>query len=655
MVKGVKAYYIKDQERLGKWHSGVRDLMMNILVLVVLSSMLSVVSGDSSLNNFILDIVSTFTLTSPTIVFNEKVPEICMTQQWVLCVSNTHQSEQDELADHIVILSLNRKQDGIIFVGGEGTHEKLLEHLLIVDHIQYISMFTSNCPVFMPIEHKNLMKLRLDSNIIFYEEGASKYNLVDIFAVNGGPPIVLEFGTWDHSNGMLLKQRINRWERRTDLMGAEFINTLWDNSNWADFIYDDNKTLIGSSGTFQEMLFYMTDRLNLTMVTLDAYKVEINGTRPPRPCPLMLDLHLTDVCSGGVPIKWAQDDVDDLTIPIDRQPQTLIAGVPKGTAPDAWVYLEVFELPQWILFFSFLLLISTALPIALRITREIIQDSTKGDSALDALGMVYLFTIQQGSHTERKNLSIRIMSMTTAMATLLMFIYYGNDITAKMTAGAPPHPVRTFDDVIALDYKVIVVGFYHLNLLKNSPLGSGKRLVYEKYFKENDPWDGKENELFRPWSGPNLDWAKDVIKEDLKILFYCADSCVDLDTTPDDRILSLKMHDTFHTLGGYALQNNSEYIDIYNHYLLKELEHGIVDKSFKFSLPSVKVGLSEPEPLAIRNVMFPFSCLGFCMIASVVMGAIEFLVAKIKRQQEGKAMEFIRTGAGNEQWDTPLH
>ena len=618
-----------------------------ILVLVFLSSMLSDVSGDGNLNNFIEDTVSTFALTSPTIVFNENIPKICMTQHWVLCVSDTHQSEQDELADHIAMLYFHRKQDSIIFVGVKGTHKKFIEQLLIVDHIQNVSMFTSNNPVFMPIEYKNLMKLRLNSHIIFYEERDSKYDLVDIFAVNGGPPIVLELGTWNRNNGMYLKKRINRWERRTDLMGAKFVNSLWLNELWAEFIYDGNGTIIGSSGTFQEMLFYMTDRLNLTMKTLDAYKVEFNGTRVSRPCPLMLELHLTEVCSGGVPIKGG--DKDDQTIAVDRQPQTLIAGVPKGTAPDAWVYLEVFELPIWIVFFTFMFLISTAFPIALQITRETMQDLPRDGSTFDALGMVYLFTIQQGSHTERKNLSIRIMTMTMAMVTLLMFIYYGNDITAKMTAGAPPHPVKTYDDVIAYDYKVIIVGFYHLSLLRDSPTGSGKRLVYEKYFEENDPQDGKENALFRPWTGPNLNWAKDVIKTDLKTLFYCADSCVELDITPNDRMVALQMHDTFHTLGGFALQKNSEYLDIFNHYLLKQLEHGIVKRLFQLSLPQVTIGLSEPEPLAIRNVMFPFSCLGFCMIASVVMGTIEFLLAKIKMRQAIKAMEFIKTGAFNDQ------
>ena len=102
--------------------------------------------------------------------------------------------------------------------------------------------------------------------------------------------------------------------------------------------------IVGSSGYFQEMLFYMTDQLNLTMVTKDVNKEEINGTSILKfqeteklmPCEIMLKLHLADVCSGGVPIKgpWiGVNDTQDLTIAIQRQPNTLIAGLPKGNAP----------------------------------------------------------------------------------------------------------------------------------------------------------------------------------------------------------------------------------------------------------------------------------------------------------------------------------
>ena len=91
----------------------------------------------------------------------------------------------------------------------------------------------------MPKEYVEMIKLRLDSNVIFYEkEAMKKFSLFDIFAVKGGPLITLDIGDWDTENGTRLKENIVRWERRTDLKGAEFINALAFNGAAAQFIYD---------------------------------------------------------------------------------------------------------------------------------------------------------------------------------------------------------------------------------------------------------------------------------------------------------------------------------------------------------------------------------------------------------------------------------
>ena len=42
---------------------------------------------------FIKDLVATFQFTSPTILYDEEVPEICYTSQWLLCLS-TNQVNQ---------------------------------------------------------------------------------------------------------------------------------------------------------------------------------------------------------------------------------------------------------------------------------------------------------------------------------------------------------------------------------------------------------------------------------------------------------------------------------------------------------------------------------------------------------------------------------
>ena len=81
-------------------------------------------------------------------------------------------------------------------------------------------VFTSETPVFMPIEYVDIPPMRLDSNVVYFEEsammgmgmaeaeaeadpeaeamgsGSVNYGLklIDIFAVKGGPRI--RFGLW---------------------------------------------------------------------------------------------------------------------------------------------------------------------------------------------------------------------------------------------------------------------------------------------------------------------------------------------------------------------------------------------------------------------------------------------------------------------------
>ena len=581
------------------------------LAFSFLLGFLSNVHGDEE-NSFITDIISSLRLISPTILYHGRLPEICMTGQWVLCLDQ--KNDPNELVEHIAMLYKQRKQDGVLFVGTE-TDQGLLENLAVNEPL----MFRSRCPILMHFKLSSMIDLKLDSNILFYERRDAKYNLVDTFSVKGGPPIVLQLGTWDVTRGLELRKTMNRWERRTDLMGAVFINSLWatmddgSDDGWANFNYDDNGTIIGSRGIFQEMLFYMTDRVNVTIITKDANKLAGR-------CPAMLEFNLTDVCSGGVPITGQPGE----SIPVHRQAQTLLAGVPKGSPPDAWVYLEVFGLPQWVGFFSLLLITSLAMKLTIAFSKDTIDNG-----AIVGLPTIYQYTIQGGSHPVSKQLAPRMISFTTGVVTLLMFIYYGNEITSKMTAGSPRHPVRTFDDVLAHGYRVIIAGGFNLKLLKNSPIASSKHMVYKLYFENDDPLEGKENDNWRAWYENGIDWAKNEIRKDPKTLFYCADSCVKY---KNDTIVALKMHDSTYTMGGFGMQNNSEYLDMFNYYLLKEIEHGIVNRLWRPD-PIAKIGINEPQPLGFKNVMFPFLFLGTSIVISVTIVAIEMVKADISEKK----------------------
>ena len=185
-------------------------------------------------NVFLKDIISTFKLLSPTIIYEEVAPDVCMTENWVLCLPNFQRGSIDGLANHLITVHNISKHDGVIFLQNE-LNQELLE--LLTSLAPFI--LNTNVPAFMPKEYVEMIKLRLDSNVIFYEkEAMNKFSLFDIFAVKGGPLITLDIGDWDTENGTRLKENIVRWERRTDLKGAEFINALAFNGAAARFTYD---------------------------------------------------------------------------------------------------------------------------------------------------------------------------------------------------------------------------------------------------------------------------------------------------------------------------------------------------------------------------------------------------------------------------------
>ena len=172
---------------------------------------------------FLQDLMTNFHLTEPTLIIGgEWLPELCFTNQHILCLQSVFQEEDlISLAQHMELLQQRRYQDAVIFIGG-------VEISRVVEMLagSIPSLFRSPCPVFMSIEHEIAIRLRLDSNIIFFEGNESLYTLTDRYAVKGGNKISQKLGSWSEHSGMRLLESIHRWKRRRDLQGAAVINTL---------------------------------------------------------------------------------------------------------------------------------------------------------------------------------------------------------------------------------------------------------------------------------------------------------------------------------------------------------------------------------------------------------------------------------------------
>ena len=71
------------------------------LPLLLLLGMGFSVNGGETISSFIKDVIATFRLASPTIVYDrEEAPEICYEFHWVLCLPLQYQeTESEELAN----------------------------------------------------------------------------------------------------------------------------------------------------------------------------------------------------------------------------------------------------------------------------------------------------------------------------------------------------------------------------------------------------------------------------------------------------------------------------------------------------------------------------------------------------------------------------
>ena len=612
--------------------SHLGSTLVILLRLCILFRAFAISHGSESeeIDAFIEDIIETWQLWSPTILVKDDLPKMCMNHQWLLCLSNDQYQDQvtNELENHLASIHLHRKQDGLILVGHQG-HDELLNYLLENEP----SVLTSSYPVFMSISYKKDIPLRLDSNVFFYEENYDgNYELYDVFSVRGEPSFKLEVGNWNLDNGMTLKSRLNRWDRRTNLQGTKIVNCLRHNPPWAQFTKDKNGKIISSKGYYQDLLFYITEKLNLTIETVETSgRIELleNGSWTGEIG--FLQRKEADVVSRGLGINLQRIDFIDFPILTFWQPITLIAAKQTDVSPDMWVYIEVFGFHQWMIFISLLALMMIGLSVIIAVSEDqsgkefgMKRGSNKNyqlNSASSAMSLVILFTLQMGSHTNSKKLAPRILTFTMSIVTLLFFAYYTTDITAEMTSSSSDIPISTFEDVVHHKYKVITHSRYYEDKLAMSKPGSAKLEVFDNLYEFKKDYTEALNEVIQDSDSKTLLYADPLVIIREKIL--------------TDQVYAIKMDDSVYGVGGLALQKDSEFLEIFNHYILKAMEVGefrrVHRNHFMDLYTNENFEIPEPQPLGFNNIMFCLTCLVFGIFLSLIEVLLETMVMKISQ------------------------
>ena len=571
---------------------------------------------------FAEDIIDAWQLLSPTIIVQDFFPKTCTERPWVLCLSDSMDTE--DLALHLNMIYQLRKQDGLIFIGSRA-HEKLVKQLAQISPF----IFSSNCPVFMPIEYGKHIELRLDSNILFYKKvSESEYTLLDKFGVKGGSPVTQELGSWNKDAGLELRASKFRWNRRTDLNGAVFINTLKFYKNYAEPLYDSQGNVVGSEGSHQARVHAFAESMNLNIETLLVFdnefgKILENGTWTG--CVGMLTRNHADACSTG--LAWtisrntAIDFSDALTVPNDRY--TLMGPITREKVLDMWVYIGVFGFAQWGVFIGCLLTVL----LGFLLTSSFTDGTEKGlvERVASGMSMVMLYTIQMGDQPEGGSAARRILQLTMAILAFMIFVFYTSDITAQMTSTANlANPIASFEDVLQnTDIQVIVVeGSSWAALMKNAKPGTAKLKVYKTTIENNDA----------AWYS-TIEAAKDAALSNPNTYLYGYSTAAK--DTPG--LMALRMVDSSPGMGGIGLKKNSEFTDILKYKTLKLAEGGIlkrVDKTWPDTSRNEDFGMIEPTALEFKNLLFPFTMLAAGMMTALASASIEYMIQFVIRRFE---------------------
>ena len=104
----------------------------------------------------------------------------------------------------------------------------------------------------------------------------------------------------------------------------------------------------------------------------------------------------------------------------------------------------------------------------------------------NSLALPVVLLMQLNYDVILKTVSAKVIFFAASLGSYLIFEYYTSDLTARMTSGPSPVPIRSFQDVIDRDYKVITrPGTSNHEFLKAAAEGSAMHEFYYGYMHDD--------------------------------------------------------------------------------------------------------------------------------------------------------------------------
>ena len=550
---------------------------------------------------FFLHLSKLINLHNTTLIMTneEQIPlQFCSGAYFPITCQHYDATDSNEIADQ---LQSETVECNPIFIS-EGNHINLMTKLK-----ENQLLFTWSRVWIIPMFYSNVVPLRLDNNIIFYEKTGyrgynihEKYNSGNIVRSETASSVFLELSK-GQGNFERLEMPINSLDRRSnmhqDILKYSFYGTT----------KDMNGTISIKEGIHSDVLSALQARLNFTVKHVVPkkwyYGKEVkNGTWNGVIGELMrgkIDL------VGMLMISHARRGALDFCwINLDERKITLMSSKSSIPKLDVLAYVTVFSGIAWATGLASLVML--AFCFSLSNNEPITQGMT-------LMGRLFL---QIGYDVITKRHASKALLVVAALYLNMVFIYYCSDLTATMTSEPRPLNIKSFEDVESQGYNVIVKegdGSMPNHLLRTAPQGSAMRRIYDE--KKYIAMDSRDEMV-------------DAVRKDPKTLAWHMENMAD----DFDNIITHDIRETRTMDKTLALRKGSEITTLFNHVILKMKEGGLINRmkiKWKGARDTV-YEMAEPIVLKFDNLFFPFAWLALGLLLAVPISLAEFVVGRYK-------------------------
>ena len=474
--------------------------------------------------------------------------------------------------------------------------------------------------IFLPLsEGGKIPPLRLDNNVIFYKQESSRNEervlLSDKYNPSDGVLFTHSVGTWTPDSGLNLTKS-SRWGWRDNLYGKQLRVGVLKWPPFFDYKLDQNGLVFAPKGLLFDILQQLAKNLNFTTIMVTPKDGQWGSmTENGEYTGLIGDLVSmeTDIAPSGLYlVKW-REEVVDFTLPVLEDLQTFIALESNGKLMDYTVYINIFMPDTWVMVCISFAMMSFILHFLRHVSLQK-QAYSVGEflSSIAASGRQLIQLPQELGYFN--HIGARMTLLVFAIYSYVLYTLYTSDLTAAMTSTAPSLGISSFEDAKRDGYKVLVIdGTTHSERVKDK----GMNLVMLK------PTPGV--------SYPEL-LAQTMYKESSKVLNFGSS----LSFVGKKEFYPLIIRESLTQLVAFALQQDSEYRELFNHQLKKLDEKGILYKMAKTYIPKRNNHgtIMEAIPLGWYNVWFPSLIVFLGISASMLFACVEKIKSSIEKSEK---------------------